>query len=159
MEVKFEVKITSGDLYDYMLHHTYGSFSGLIGAVAGALMVVAYFAGASILCLIGGIVVLLYLPVTLFLRSKQQYLSNPAFKNPLHYTLTDEGITVSQGEEEQTQAWDAMYKAVSTTKSLIVYTSPVNAAIFPKRDLGEKASGVIEMISTHMPPKKVKIRF
>ncbi len=159
MEVKFEVKITSGDLYDYMLHHTYGSFSGLIGAVAGALMVVAYFAGASILCLIGGIVVLLYLPITLFLKSKQQYLSNPAFKNPLHYTLTDEGISVSQGEEVQTQSWDAMYKAVSTTKSLIVYTSPVNAAIFPKRDLGEKTSAVIEMISTHMPPKKVKIRF
>lgn len=159
MEVKFDVKITSGDLYDYMLHHTYGSFSGLVGAVAGALMVVAYFMGARFLCLVGGIVILLYLPVSLFLKSKQQYLANPAFKNPLHYVMTEEGISVSQGEEVQMQAWDAMHKAVSTTKSLIVYTSPVNAAIFPKRDLGEQASAVIEMISTHMPPKKVKIRF
>ncbi len=159
MEIEFDVKVTARDLYDYMLYHTYGSFSGLIGAVAGALMVVAYFAGANILCLIGGIVILAYLPITLFLKSKQQYLSNPAFKNPLHYKLTEEGIEVSQGEEVQKQKWEDMHKAVSTTNSLIVYTSPVNAAIFPKRDLGELASGVIEIISTHMPPKKVKIRF
>lgn len=158
MEIEFDVNVTSGVLYDYMLQHTYTGASGLIGAAAGALMIVAYFAGASILCLIAGIIVLVYLPWTLFLKSKQQYLSNPAFKKPLHYKLTEEGIEVSQGEEVQTQKWEDMYKAVSTPKSLILYTSPVNASIFPKKDLGEKTAGVIAIISTHMPPKKVKIR-
>ena len=159
MEIEFDVKITSGDLYDYMLHHTYGSMSGLIGAVAGALMVVAGFSGAGVLCIIAGIVILLYLPVTLFLKSKQQFLANPAFKQPLHYKLTEEGIEVSQGEEVQSQKWEDMYKAVSTTKSLVIYTTAVNAAIFPRRDLGEQLPAVIEIISKHMPPKKVKIRF
>ncbi len=159
MEVEFDVQMKSGDLYDYMLHHTYLSASGLIGAVAGALMVVAFFAGAGILCLIAGLVILLYLPGSLFLKSKQQFLANPVFKKPLHYKLTEEGIEVSQGEEVQAQKWEDLYKAISTTKSLIVYTSRVNATIFPRRDLGEKAPAVIEIISTHMPPKKVKIRF
>lgn len=159
MEIEFDVNMNSRDLYDYMLHHTYASLSGLIGSVAGALMIVGYFAGGSILFLLAGIIVLAYLPITLFLKSKQQFLSNPAFKKPLHYKLTEEGIEVSQGEEVQKQKWEDMHKAVSTTKSLIVYTSPVNAAIFPGRDLGELASGVVEMISTHMPPKRVKIRF
>lgn len=159
MEIEFDVKMTSGDLYDYMLHHTYGSMSGLIGAVAGALMVVAGFSGAGVLCIIAGIVILLYLPVTLFLKSKQQFLANPAFKQPLHYKLTEEGIEVSQGEEVQSQKWEDMYKAVSTTKSLVIYTTAVNAAIFPRRDLGERLPAVIEIISKHMPPKKVKIRF
>ncbi|MBQ9927960.1 MAG: YcxB family protein [Lachnospiraceae bacterium] len=159
MEIEFDVKMTSGDLYDYMLHHTYGSMSGLIGAVAGALMVVAGFSGAGVLCIIAGIVILLYLPVTLFLKSKQQFLANPAFKQPLHYKLTEEGIEVSQGEEVQSQKWEDMYKAVSTTKSLVIYTTAVNAAIFPRRDLGEHLPAVIEIISKHMPPKKVKIRF
>ena len=159
MEVEFDVHMTSGDLYDYMLHHTYTSASGLNGAIAGALMVVAFFSGAGILCLIAGLVILLYLPISLFMKSKQQFLANPVFKQPLHYKLTEEGIEVSQGEEVQSQKWEDLYKAISTTKSLIVYTSRVNATIFPKRDLGEKASAVIEIISTHMPPKKVKIRF
>ena len=39
MEVEFDVQMTSADLYDYMLHHTYTSASGLIGSVAGALMI------------------------------------------------------------------------------------------------------------------------
>lgn len=159
MEIEFDVKMTSGDLYDYMLHHTYTGLSGLIGAVAGALMVVAGTLGAGMLCIIAGLVVLLYLPISLFLKSKQQFLTNAAFKNPLHYKLTEEGIEVSQGKEIQSQKWEDMHKAISTTKSLIVYTTPVNATIFPKRDLGEQASAVIKIISTHMPAKKVKIRF
>lgn len=158
MEVEFDVQMTSADLYDYMLHHTYSSASGLIGSVAGALMVVAAAAGAGILCLIAGIFVLLYLPVTLFLKSKQQFLMNPSFKRPLHFKMTEEGIEVSQGEEIQSQKWEDMHKAVSTMKSIILYTSPVNASIFPRRELGEKVPGAIEIISTHMPPSKVKIR-
>ena len=93
-----------------------------------------------------------------FLKSKKQYLSNPAFKEPLHYRMTDQGIEVSQKGETQGQKWEDMYKAVSTPRSIILYTSRVNASIFPKKDLGEKSSAVIQMISTHMPPKKVKIR-
>lgn len=158
MEVEFDIKVTPSVLYDYLLYHTYSSASGLIGAVVGALLVVAFFMGSGVLCLIAGIIILAYLPWTLFIKSRQQYLANPAFKNTLHYKLTEEGIEVSQNEEVQSQKWEDMYKAVSTPKSLILYTSPVNASIFPKRDLGEKTSGVIEIISTHMPPKKVKIR-
>lgn len=158
MEVEFDVKITPGVLYDYMLYHTYTSASGLIGAVTGALLVVAFFMGRGVLCLIAGIVILAYLPWTLFVKSRQQYLANSAFKESLHYRLTEEGMEVSQQGEAQSQKWEEMHKAVSTPRSLIIYTSPVNASIFPRKDLGEKAPLVIEIISTHMSPKKVKIR-
>lgn len=121
-------------------------------------MVVTFFMGYGVLFLIGGAVILAYLPWTLFIKSRQQYLSNPAFKNPLHYQMDEKGVTVAQNGERQSQSWENMYKAVSTPRSLILYTSPVNASIFPKKDLGEKALSVTQMISTHMPPKKVKIR-
>lgn len=158
MEVEFDVQMTSADLYDYMLHHTFTSPSGLIGAVAGALMIVAGFAGSGALCTIAGIVILLYLPVALFMRSKQQFLSNPAFRQPLHYRMDEEGITVSQGEHEECCKWEDMQKAISTMRSIVLYTSAVNATILPKKAMGEKTAAVIEVISTHMPPKKVKIR-
>ena len=158
MDLEFDVKVTPGVLYDYMLFHTYTSASGLIGSAVGALMVVTFFMGYGVLFLIGGAVILAYLPWTLFIKSRQQYLSNPAFKNPLHYQMDEKGVTVAQNGERQSQSWENMYKAVSTPRSLILYTSPVNASIFPKKDLGEKAMSVTQMISTHMPPKKVKIR-
>lgn len=158
MEVEFDVQMTSADLYDYMLHHTFTSPSGLIGAVAGALMIVAGFAGSGALCTIAGIVILLYLPAALFMRSKQQFLSNPAFRQPLHYRMDEEGITVSQGEHEECCKWEDMQKAISTMRSIVLYTSAVNATILPKKAMGEKTTTVIGVISTHMPPKKVKIR-
>lgn len=158
MEVSFDVKITPGVLYDYLLYHTYTGTTGLLGTIAGALLVVAYFMAGSILYLIFGVVVLVYLPWTLFIRSKKQYLANPAFKESLHYTFNEEGMTVSQKDTSGQIAWENLYKAVSTPKSIVLYTSPVNASIFPKKDLGERKAALIEVISTHMPPKKVKIR-
>lgn len=160
MEVQFETKITAGDLYDYMLHHSYTSMSGLLGTMVGALMIVGFFMNMqNVILLIVGVVVLLYLPWNLFLKSRQQAINNPAFKKPLTYLLDEEGIHVSQEDVTQMQKWEDMVKAVSTRNSIIVYTSKMNASIFPRRDMGEKSAKVIEMISTHMPPAKVKIRW
>ena len=79
METEFDVKITPGVLYDYMLYHTYTSAAGLLGSVVGALLVVVFFMGYGALFLIAGIVILAYLPWTLFIKSRRQYLANPAF--------------------------------------------------------------------------------
>ena len=158
MEIEFDVKISANVLYDYMLHHTYSSLSGIMGTLVGALMLVLFASNRQPICLIIGVVILLYLPWTLFIKSRQQALGTPAFKKPLHYRLSDEGIEVSQDETVEQMGWDGMVKAVSTLNSIIVYTTPTNACIFPKKDLGDSKYKAIEIISTHMPPKKVKIR-
>ena len=158
MEIEFDVKISSNVLYDYMLRHTYSSLSGIMGSAVGVLMLILFVSNRQPICLIIAVVILLYLPWTLFLKSRQQALNTPAFKKPLHYRLTDEGIEVSQGDTTEQMGWDGMVKAVSTMNSVIVYTTKTNACIFPKKDLGDKKYKVIEIISTHMPPGKVKIR-
>ena len=158
MKVEFDVKITAADLYDYMLSHTYSGFSGLFGSIVGALFIVMYFSVGYFLYLLAGVVILLYVPCSLFLRAHKQVALNEAFKKPLHYVLTDEGVTVSQGENEIFQEWDVVYKAKSTNRSLLIYTSKVNAWIFPKRDLGKDKDAVIQLISLHVAPDKVKIK-
>ena len=131
MELEFDVKVNSKVLYDYMLHHTYGSFQGVLGTAVGAIMLVGFGVTGYVIWLIAGIVLLAYLPWTLFLRSKQQMLKTPAFQNPLHYRMTEEGVEISQGEAKEFQKWEHMHKAVA----------------------------VIEMLSKHLPPAKVKIRW
>lgn len=158
MEVEFDVKMEAGILYDYMMRHTFSSFVGIMGMVVGALLLIVFFAERQALFLLAGVVVLAYQPWSLFLRSRQQMVNNPAFKKPLHYKLTEDGIEVSQDGAAESLEWEKMYKAVSTGSSIIVYTSKINAFIFPKKDMGDRKYKVIEMISTHMPPKKVKIK-
>ena len=72
--------------------------------------------------------------------------------------LDEEGIKVSQDDAQEMQKWEDIVKAVSTNRSIIVYTSPVNACIFPKRDLGEYTAQVIQVLSVNLPAKKVKIK-
>ena len=156
MELEFDVKITPGALYDYLLYHTYTGLSGVIGTLVGVFLIMAFMSTRYFIYLIAGVVMIAYLPGSLFLKANQQAVNNA---QPLHYKMTDEGISVSQGENEEKQSWDNCVKAVSTPRSVILYTSRATASIFPKKDLGDKQEALIQMISTHMDPKKVKIRF
>ncbi len=157
--LEVDVKITDKDLYDYMMAHSYNSASGILGSCVGGLMVVVACLNGYWIYLICGIILLLYLPLNLKVKSKRQALNNPSFKEPLHYKLDEEGITISQGDQSQSQKWEDMYKAISTNRSIIVYSSRVNATIFPRKQLGNDVVKVIEMVSAHMSPKKVKIRY
>lgn len=152
------VKIEAGDLYDYMLMHSFNSPAGIVGSAFGAVLILFALASGQWMFLVLGLVMLLYLPWTLFLKSRRQALTNPAFQEPLQYTLDEEGLTISQGEEQAQMAWEDMHKAVSTPRSIILYTSRVNATLFPRRQLGDQKEALVEMISTHMPPGKVKIK-
>ena len=92
------------------------------------------------------------------MSANRQALQVEAFRKPLHYRMLEDGIEVSQDDIVELQVWEDMVKAISTGKSIIVYTSKFKAAIFPRKDLGNHASDAIEIISTHMDPKKVKIK-
>lgn len=156
--VELDIKIGASDLYDYLLMHHYNSPAGILGSALGAVMIVSAFLTGQWIFLVGGLALLLYLPWTLFIKSRQQALNNPVFKEPLHYKMDEEGICISQGEQTAKQSWENLVKAVSTSRSIILYTSRINATIFPKAQMGDKKTAVIEMISTHMPPNRVKIR-
>lgn len=158
MEVEFDVKIDGNVLYDYMLQHTMTSAQGLLGTMVGALMIVAFFMNQGIIYLIAGVFIVLYLPVTLYVKAHAQAKANTIFYKPLHYRLTEEGIEASQDDTVNLLEWDKFLKATSTRSSVIVYTTKINACIFPKKAMGDKSAKVIEMISTHMPPDKVKIK-
>ena len=49
-------------------------------------------------------------------------------------------------------------KAVSTNRAVILYVTRMRALIFPRESMEEQYEAAVKMISTHMPPKNVKIR-
>ena len=158
MSVEFDVKMTTGKMYDYMLRHTFTSFAGIVGELLGIVLVIGFFAYGQWLYLLAGIVCVFYQPVALYLRARRQVRTNAVFSAPLHYRLDEAGITVTSGEDTDSMGWDKMYKAVSTSRSVIVYTNRINACIFPKDDMGDKKDAAIALISSHMDPKQVNIR-
>ena len=72
--------------------------------------------------------------------------------------MSEEGVTVRQDDLEVTNKWEDFTKAVSTNRAIILYVTRMRALIFPKESLGDQYEAAVKMISTHMPPKNVKIR-
>lgn len=158
MRLEFDVNMTTSALYDYNMHHTYTSSAGIIGTAFGALLLVLYMSNMQPAFLVAGVVVILYSPIALYMSAAKQVKLNPMYKKPLHYVMDDAGVTVSQDDNEVTVEWSQIYKATSTNQSLILYTGKTNAWVFPKKELGERRYDVIEAISTHVEPAKVKIK-
>lgn len=160
-EVKFEVEMNSSVLYDYLISHAYSGASGILGTCFGALGIILFFCYGeqAIIYLILGIVIILYLPVTLKIKSLQMMQLTPSFKEKLSYVINSEGIHVSQGDETGSIEWDKCIKAVSTRQSIVLYTGKNNASIFPRRQLGDALPALICVLSAYMDPAKVKIRY
>ena len=157
MSVEFDVNMTVSKLYDYMLYQIFTSFSGILGEAVGLLLIVGFFLSYKIIYLIAGVVIVFYLPVALYMQAKKQMLS-PAFKEPQHYRLSDEGIEITICDQSDSAPWEAVAKVVSTRKNIILYTNKVRASLFPLEDLGENKEQVVKIISAHVDPGKVNIK-
>lgn len=165
MFVKFEVKMTTKAMHDFLLYHTYSHMSGLIGAVFGVvtlgLGIRMWGQGdynAAMMMFMFSSLFLIVTPFSLKSKAKTQVKKTPMFQNPISYELNEEGITTSQGDARTSVKWSELNKAVATNKSIIIYITRVRAFIFPRTDLGEQYTAVVQMVSTHMPPAKVKFR-
>lgn len=164
MNIKFKVKMTEKIMYNFLLHHAYNSASVLIGNVFGILVAVlgvsmmAEDPGKGLMYLFLGAAVILYTPFSLYLSAKRQIKSSGVFKEPITYTISDEGLTSSQNGTTTEALWDSMMKVVSTTKSIVIYTGKNRATILPKEAMGDQYENVVQMISTHVAPSKVKIK-
>ena len=154
--MNFEVKMTSGILYNYLLRQNYYRFSGIIGITLGIALLVCYFIFYNPWLIAAGAIMLLYPPWSLFTSAKKQMLLNPSFKKPLHYHFDDEGVKVSQENNVVEVPWELIFKVVVTKKTILIYTSPVNAWILPYQALGENADILKEMIKSKLPSAKVR---
>lgn len=165
MPVKFKVQLNEKDLFDYTLYKNYTSLSGILSAVIGVVSLwmaierVVFGAWeASLMYWVFAFICLVYMPWIMWSRSKKQFKKNESLHHAIEYTFSDEGITAVQGAINVTNEWEAVEKAVSTQKSVILYMSRVRAIIFPKRCMGEQYEEIVKKIHTNMPPQKVKIR-
>ena len=152
--MNFEVKMTSGILYGYLLRKNYLSLSGWIGIILGIGLLASYFIFGSHWYIIAGVIILLFPPWSLFTSTKKQMLLNPAFKKPIQYQIDDEGIKVSQGDNTVFVPWEHLFRVAATKQWILVYTSPVNVWILPYKALGGNADKLIEMVREKLPKAK-----
>ena len=160
-EINFDVDLGTGDLYSFMMHHTYSGMSGIFGIIisVGSLIICAIKFSeldttAIAALIIIGLIFTVIQPLMLYKKAFMQVKRNKNINAKLHYTLAEEGITVSQGENEAQVKWYEVRKKVVTGKAVYLYMSPVRAFIFPKAQCGGSFEEINTLISRQMEKYK-----
>lgn len=181
MKTEFDIKMTVGGMYRFLMHHAYHSFSGIFSIVAGLALIGFYiwngggFEMRNLWNLVFGVLFLLYEPCTLHSRAVRQVKLNFVYKHPLHYTLSEEGIAVRQaklqggmdaelyiesllGPKPTVASWDSVLLVRENAKSIFVYTGKKNACIWPRDQLGAQEAEVREILKKYVPAQRLKLK-
>ena len=163
MKIEFDITLNSKDMYRFSMYHAYTTSQGIISILIAILcLFVSVRTYQSVewtytaLYAIFGVLFLLYIPVNLYLRSKQQILSSKELQNTLHYMVDDNGIHTSQNDASADLPWDAVYKMIATRHNVLVYSNRVNAYIIPKSQIEKEYEKFLQIASTHLPKYRLK---
>lgn len=165
MKEEFDVSLTPQDMYRFNMYHTYhgmhGTLSFVIAVLVGALAVRNWAQIEPLyraVYLLIELLILFYMPVNLWLHANLQIKRSKELRSVQHFVVDEKGITISQGEEQAVLEWGMVYKAVATKNNLLVYSSRVNAYIFPRRDLGAHYEGVCAIMKEHLESYRLKLK-
>ena len=164
--MKFQTRITSKELFQFLMKHSYAGFHGKIGLVISLAAAVLFVmkipdcSGNESAMVILGLIALLFTviqPLSLWMKAKQQKIANPAYKNEMEYTLTEEGVNLQAGEQKGGISWDLIIQVVETKSLYILYTTRINAFLWPKKDMGEQEESMIRFMLDHIDSDSVKL--
>jgi hypothetical protein len=163
-EVSFQTSIKEKDLMNFKLYHNYHSVSGIATLIFGIICLVicvvsygSYNIAYTLMVAFFGLFFTVYTPIGMKLKVRKQMKKAQGMSEPVKYTVTEEKITLSQGEVSENLNWDEIFKMKATGSSIILYISAVRANIIPYRCLGDSAEGFIEIAEKKLTPYQVKL--
>lgn len=165
MPIEFDVTLESKDMYRFNMYQIYSGFHGIFSIViAIAIFVVAglTYGGVTltytVLYVLFGLLFLFYMPVTLWIRSKHSLAASEVLKNTLHYALDEEGVHVSQGEENALLPWNQIYKMIATKHNVLIYSSRTVAYVIPRDKMGDRYQEVAELAKSKLEKYRIKMK-
>ena len=165
MSLEFDIKLTPKDMFRFNMYQTYSGFSGISSIVfAIALFGLSVYTYGEVpfaktIMYVGiGILLLVYMPVTLWMRSKQTLKASPVLSSTLHYEVDKDGFTVTQGEASGVLAWKQIYKMVATKHLVLVYSNRINAYVIPKKQLGEQYVELAKLAREKLPKYRFRMK-
>ena len=153
MEVKTSVQLSTKQLYEFLMRHTYYSFGGVLGLLLSIGGFVGFFVllpdkriSAMYLGVLFGIGLLFTViqPLIVYRNARKQ--SKAYKKFPLYYTISERGIEVEQDDAKGSNTWDNVMKIVSTKRLVIIYTSRMHAYVIPREALKDSMEEFKEIV-------------
>lgn len=167
MNLEFDVKMTTKDLYKYNMRNAYTSMQGILSIICSALVVFVFIWKFDSLTLLYkalfvvlAIAFLAYIPISLYIRSKQIVATTDVFKEPLTFIFEDEAINlkspVATEDDETILPWEDIYRVVRTKSLILIYTNRVSAYIIPREQIADKEEEIITTLKDKVDSFKLR---
>lgn len=166
MKIELDVKISAKDLYLFNIRQAYKGMQGFLSILL-PILVFAYAVasvgsastGTILIYVALGIVFLVYVPISLWLRvNKIMKDSNNALTKTLHYTFEEEAIRVAVEEESVDFQWENIYQMKTAGKHLLLYTNRINAYILPLEQVGDKYEELSKLAHAKLEKHRISMK-
>ena len=166
MKVVLDIKLDARDLYKFNMIQAYRGMQGFLSILL-PILVFAYAVtsfgqvsmGSTLIYVGLGIVFLVYVPVSLWLRvNKIMKDENNALSKTLHYSFEEDVIRVSVAEESVEFKWENIYQMKATKDSLYVFTNRINAYILPLAQIGNQYDALSKLAHVKLEKYRIKMK-
>lgn len=164
-EVKFSVQMQVMDMYRFLMYHAYHGFGGIANIILSGGALILFLAGvgkgdtfARVMLILIALLFTVINPIFLLYKAAKQVKLTPMFSKPLDYLVNEQGIKVSQGEEELQTSWEEVTKVVETTKAFYIYLSLTRSYLFSKENLKGQEAEFKKLLMVHVEKRKCKLK-
>jgi hypothetical protein len=166
MKLKVQSKINAGELFQFLMYHTYSSMWGFIGILisicallaVGQLCISGGDTVAKICTLLAALLFLAVQPLRLYLQAQRLMESDKGYQEPIDYIFDHSGISLSQGSDTAFYAWGEVEKVISTKKIVAIYVGRKRVFKLSRNDLGDSYEQLREIVRTFAVKAFVKMR-
>jgi len=152
--VQITVNTKMMDLFRFMVFHSYTKFTGMLTFVASVVSLIllpfSYFMwkdmGITIALLLMVVIYLIITPLNMLSQSRRQVISNPIFKNPITYHISEEVFEVQQYTGTIQLYWGQILKVKKSPYDYLFYVNTEQAFIIPKKLISPEELPLLEEI-------------
>lgn len=139
----------SMDIFIYKMYHSFVSAAGVARILFSVIFIaigiatigeVSYLLTVLVLAL--GILNPVVTPIMFFAQS----LNSANNLTAICYSFSDRGIVVSNGKDRSLLKWDELALVVLIRRELLIYTSPSQALVVPRRQMGKDEETILSVI-------------
>lgn len=155
-EMKFEVRLTAKELWQFSMYHANAGFTGgfnLIFTAAAAFLLVFRWGSltpAYRLLLFGCLLIFTVLQPLLLYGKVRKQAKTPAISQPMYLTFGREGLQVEQNGQTADFTWEQMGRMDKKPSLVILYMDRVHAYLLPEKVLGDRKEEFFAMAGEHL---------
>lgn len=164
-KIELDIKMTLKDMYRFNLYHVYHNSQGILSIVLAVLITLISIMSwgdvnvvYNVLYLLAAVLLVLYVPLSLYGKVKKQMKNSEVYQKPIHYTFDEDGVTTSFDEQSVTMPWKQLYKIVSTRHMLLLYGGRIRANVIPRDQLGDAYDALYELAKSQMDSYRFKMK-